>query len=275
MKQNLTLLTCILLLLGCQNKEETPPPIQKPTPETYLTQHQYQESAWAFRAQGDTTRADSVLTVLETVLKSQPDSLSEWAGKGITRPYIVFFPNNVWGLFKRAGSDTGGTVKNELASYRIDRLLEIDLMTMVVLRDITLPNGKTVSGSLSYFIQDAKLADKLGLRTTDQPAKLIFFDAVLANADRHTGNWMVHNKTGEVFAIDHNRTFYHDLGWTWWDRVQSISDPMSINTYHNRFKNLPDKTFKDALKNLITPEQYKNFHNARKTMIRYLDAKMK
>ena len=140
MKPYLAILICILFA-GCNNTEETPTPIPKPTPETYLAQHQYQEAAWAFRAQGDTARANTILTTLEIVLKSKPDSLRQWGGKGITRPYLVFFPNNVWGLFKKAGSDTGGTVKNEVASYRIDRLLEIDLMAMTILRDITLPNG--------------------------------------------------------------------------------------------------------------------------------------
>jgi len=43
--------------------------------------------------------------------------MRQWKGKGITRPYLVFFENNVWGLFKLAGSDTGGSVKRELASY--------------------------------------------------------------------------------------------------------------------------------------------------------------
>ena len=151
-------------------------------------------------------------------------------------------------------------MKRELASYRIDRLLEIDLMTMVVLRDITLPNGETVSGSLTYFVKDAKMADKLGLGTPDQPTKLIFFDAVIGNADRHTGNWMVHDKTGNVVAIDHNRTFYHDLGWTWWDRVQSITDPLSIRSYHHFLKGRPDEAFENALNDLITPEQYRAFH---------------
>lgn len=274
MKSYLAIFICIIFA-GCNNTEEASISASKPTPEAFLAQHQYQEAAWAFRAQGDTARANTILTTLETVLKSKPDSLRQWGGKGITRPYLVFFPNNVWGLFKRVGSDTGGTVKNEVASYRIDRLLEIDLMAMTILRDITLPNGKTVSGSLAYFIQDAKMADKLGLRTADQPTKLIFFDAVIANADRHTGNWMRHNHTGEIFAIDHNRTFYHDLGWTWWDRIRSITDLQAIIPYHNRFKNLSDKTFKDALNGLITPAQYKAFQNARKTMIPYLDAKIK
>lgn len=274
MKPYLAILICILFA-GCNNTEETSTSIPKPSPETYLAQHQYQEAAWAFRAQGDTTRANTILTALETVLKSKPDSLKPWGGKGITRPYLVFFPNNVWGLFKKTGSDTGGTVKNEVACYRIDRLLEIDLMSMTVLRDITLPNGETVSGSLAYFIQNAQMADKLGLRTADQPTKLIFFDAIIANADRHTGNWMRHDHTGKIFAIDHNRTFYHDLGWTWWDRVRSITDFQSISPYHDRLKNISDKTFKDALSDLITPTQYKAFQNARKTMIPYLGAKIK
>jgi len=116
MKPSLAMLIS-LLIMGCQSKVETPSHSERPSAETHLAQHQYQEAAWAFRAQGDTTRADSVLALLDTVLKSQPDSLRQWKGKGITRPYLVFFENNVWGLFKLAGSDTGGSVKRELASY--------------------------------------------------------------------------------------------------------------------------------------------------------------
>lgn len=266
------ILVILILLTGCKNQTETPPPA--PTAQTYLKNHQYQEAIWAYRAQGDTARAKTILTTLKTILKSQPDSLKPWEGKGITRPYIVFFPNNVRGFFKQAGSDTGGSVKSEVASYQIDQLLGLDLMATTRLRNITLPNGKSVSGVITYFVQNAQTANTLKLRTADQPDKLIFFDAIIANADRHTGNWMIRNDTGEVFAIDHNRTFYHNLGWTWWDRVQKLTDDQTLRPYFNRFKNLPDETFQNALKDLISPEQYKAFQNARKTMIRYLDNKI-
>lgn len=263
-----------IILIGCQN-QEPPPSTPKPTPQTYLANYQYQEAAWAFHAQGDTTQANTTLAQLENILKSQPDSIKPWGGKGITRPYLVYFPNNVWGLFKQAGTDTAGNVQLEVATYHIDRLLELDLTPITLLRTLTLPNGTHVSGSITYFIKNAKTADQLHLGTPDQPDKLRFFDAIIANADRHIGNWMIRTDTGEVVAIDHNRTFYHHLGWPWWDRIRKLDAPKSIHPYFERFKNLPNNAFKNALQDLISSEQYKAFQNARKTMIRYLDAKMK
>lgn len=264
-----------LLFAGCQAEIPEPKGDLKTLAEHYLAQHQYQEAVWGFQRRGEKAKADSILTVLEGVLRSEPDSMRLWKGKGITKPYLVYFPHGVRGLFKVSGSDPEGPVKSEVAAYRVDRLLGIGLTSLAVLRDLTLPTGEKVSGSLIYFVPNAKTAAEVGLASTDTSDRMIFFDAVIGNADRHTANWMVMNDTGDFFAIDHNRSFYHELGWTWWERIKLIQDHAALADVYDRFEAVTDKDWKATPGDLVTPEQFKACRNARKTMVRYLKGQVK
>ncbi len=63
-------------------------------------------------------------------------------------------------------------------------------------------------GSLQEFIEDAEIADGTNVEealSSDQIAKLIVFDAIIANIDRHIGNFLIKDK--KVYAIDHGYAF--------------------------------------------------------------------
>ncbi|MCZ6634231.1 MAG: hypothetical protein O7G87_12565 [bacterium] len=276
MKQIQHLLLCVFCVLtGCQGSDSGQEAVSdRVRAEAHLKAGRYQEAAWAFFRAEDTVRAEAVLDRLEGILESSPVLVEAWVGMGISENYIATFSDSVRGFFKVAASDPEGPVEREVAVYRLDRLLGFGMTPMTLMRTLRLPDGRTVKGSLNYFVVGAKTADALGLKTVDQPDGLIFLDAVIGNSDRHVGNWMIDGDTGDVIAIDHNRTFYHELGWTWWKRVQTVGDPSSIRVIYHRLKTLPETAFKEALDGWIDPAQYQAFWNARKVMISYLDGRI-
>ncbi|HIA65687.1 TPA: hypothetical protein EYN98_06395 [Candidatus Poribacteria bacterium] len=97
-----------LLFIQCQAEIPEQKADIKTLAEHYLAQHQYQEAAWGFQRRGEQTKADSILVVLESILISEPDSVRRWEGKGVTKPYLVYFRHGVRGLFKKSGSDPEG-----------------------------------------------------------------------------------------------------------------------------------------------------------------------
>ena len=78
---------------------------------------------------------------------------------------------------------------------------------ITVIRQLKLPDESGVSGVVKYFVKAAKTLEDLELKGKLKPGILLFFDTVVANADRHLGNWIIRDETKELFAVDHNRTF--------------------------------------------------------------------
>ena len=263
------------LILGCHNAQE--PPFVTGLPgdanrlESYLTDHRLQEAAWECVKLQQNDRADSILHILKKTLESNPVEIERWAGKGIMRNYLLTFPNGVQGFFKVAGSDSSGPIRNEQAAYEIDILLGINLTPITLIRDVTIPDGSTVSGVIKCFVKAARTAENLGLKSEMKPDLLLFFDTIIANADRHLGNWMIRDDTKELFAIDHNRTFQFDLSWTWYSRMKSIRDPKSLGPVYERFRDLPVSEFRQVLKPHLSNDEIDQFLETRSIVLRYLD----
>jgi len=215
MKQSIPLILTFLLL-GCDSKAPFVVDIPGVTKqlEVYLSENRLQEAAWESIKLAQFDRADSILTVLRQILESQPVEIERWGGKGIMENYLLTFQNGVQGFFKVAGSDSLGPIRKELATYEIDNLLRIHLTSITLIRQLDLPDGSSVKGVIKYFVKAAKTAEDLGLKSNVKPDILLFFDTIVANVDRHWGNWMIRDDTNELFAIDHNRTFQFDLDFT-------------------------------------------------------------
>jgi hypothetical protein len=166
--------------------------------ESYLSTNQLQEAAWECAKLEQDDREDSILVVLRETLESKPVEIERWGGKGIMTNYLLTFPNGVKGFFKVAGSDSLGPIRNEVAAYEIDHLLRIQLTPLTLIRDLKLPDGSTVNGVIKYFVKAAKTAEDLELKSDAKPDLLLFFDTIIANSDRHTGNWMSRRHKGVV-----------------------------------------------------------------------------
>lgn len=145
----------------------------------------------------------------EKVLESRPKEQSSLLGGGINTTVYVKLKDDGAGVFKpKSGERTGlrseieaGTYyKRERAAYLIDRFLGFDLVPATTIREF---DGE--EGSLQRFIPEAKtgydLTPEKFTVLAPQLKKMWIFDCIIANTDRHDGNFLV---TGEkVYAIDH------------------------------------------------------------------------
>lgn len=267
----------ILLLTACLAACTQEPPFYDDLPgdeaslRRYLEAGRLQEAEWESVKLGRHGTADSIRAALRAVLSADPVKVERWQGKGIMTNYLLTFPGGIRGFFKVAGSDTSGPVVNEVAAYEIDRLLRIRMTPLTLMREVTLPDGERVRGAIKTFVENARTAEKLSLKSEQKPDRLLFFDTVIANADRHLGNWMVRDDTKELFAIDHNRTFRFDLDWTWFQRMRTIRSPGTLGEPLERYRALEARAFREALSPHLTDEQIDRFLDSRLIILRYLD----
>lgn len=184
-----------------------------------------QEAAWQFAVEGDREKSNQVHEEIELLLSTSPldgdqtkpsDDL-----RGITDAFRVYFRGTTVSAIFKEHEDSSG-VDQEVSAYRLSRKLRFDFVPVVVRRTIEV-DGTSFSGSLMYWVENAKTAKGAGLRAADKPDKLVLFDAVIGNIDRHRGNWMV-TSMGMIFAIDHNMTFDYDI-----DQLDRLSERKPLN----------------------------------------------
>lgn len=149
---------------------------------------------------------------------------AEPAGRGVTRPLVLELDDGLCrarGLFKTVDQMAPPPADPELddplvadrwqyevAAYRIDRLLDLDLVPVTVARRYA---GR--DGSLQLWIEDAvqppaRGAD--GRRYLPPPPwrdRMLAFDALIFNADRNPTNLLVGTHDGRLWLIDHSRAF--------------------------------------------------------------------
>ena len=236
-------------------------PVRRPSPidmarvDSLAAAGRLQEAAWAARAHGDTLRADRILSRLEAILRSAPVSAEPLAmdSQGVSYTFRLNHGQGVQSIFKVDGSDifcrACGTDR-EVASYRIDRLLDLDLTPMTVDTRIIRAAGDTLHGSAMYFVTNAANPDDAG---ATKPDRLRFFDAVIGNSDRHKSNWLV-LPDGRVVAIDHNRAFQYQPQsrpkTCWETEVDSIARPAALSRPLQRYLTLPDDSLRAAVAGL-------------------------
>lgn len=146
--------------------------------------------------------------ILET---GQIHSEYELMGSGINNSRYVKIKDDGAGVFKSKKDEihTGGCEKGTLhlrerAAYLVSEMLGFDFVPPTVIREV---DGQV--GSLQRFIE----GHNLGLdhiwdseeRRTEEFAKLLIFDYIIWNMDRHGANYLV--KDERVLAIDHGNCF--------------------------------------------------------------------
>ncbi len=210
-----------------------------------------QEAVWAARAAGDTAAGDRILDRLDSILRSQPRSAEPLSldSQGVSFTYRLEYGDGVAAIFKVDGSDIfcrSCGADREIATYRLDRLLRLDLTPMTVPARILDSHGDTLVGSAMYFVRDASSPRDVGAL---KPDRLRFLDALIGNSDRHQSNWLVVD--GRTVAIDHNRAFEYHLAskpkTCWETEIDSIYLPGALGTPFRRARSLPDDSLVDAL----------------------------
>lgn len=95
--------------------------------------------------------------------------------------------------------------KREYLAYAADQALGLDIVPAVTFKEVNNEPGIAMDfvDGVTWAISREDVRDKVKLGEWE---KLAFFDWVIGNADRHSGNWMVDNN-GKLYAIDHGLSF--------------------------------------------------------------------
>jgi hypothetical protein len=160
---------------------------------------------------------------LESLLRAAQVSSVEAVGSGHTHPQRLSLQHqsqSYRAIFKtvdvaanlESGSGNGGDrYQNEVAAYRIDRLLGIGMIPPTVLRKI---NG--ITGSVQLWIenaiseQDRRLEDLRPPDMTDyqqQLSRMQLLDLLILNTERDDTNMLVTTSDWKLHLIDHSRAF--------------------------------------------------------------------
>ena len=170
---------------------------------------------------------------LEKILREGKIVSIEDVGQGVTKPQKVTIKHGefeISGLFKTESTNIKGRGRNdsrklmaiadrwqyEVAAYRIDKMIGLDLVPVTVERKI---NGK--QGSLQFWIDDlvseldreSKSLSASGWCPLGEQWPLMFiFDALIYNDDRTKQNMTYSGDDWMMFLIDNSRAFRTDRG---------------------------------------------------------------
>jgi len=184
-------------------------------------------------------RAEMTDQNLESFLNEGRMTDSQAIGRGTTRPQIVVLEKDGQiqrGIFKvveegrkTAPGESADRYENELAAYRLDRRLGLNLVPVTVLRKL---DGQR--GSLQWWVQgavDQEAAEEFDLQvlhgeaTRRQLAEGEVFDALIGNRDRKRSDILCLVNGDRIFLVDHSRAFPDSTELFWGDRRPSRIDP--------------------------------------------------
>lgn len=141
----------------------------------------------------------------EEVLERKEKFSSKPLGGGVNETIFVSLKDDGDGVFKPKQGKGDLEYLNERAAYLVDRFLDFGMVPPTVIREL---DKRT--GSVQRFVSDAKTGHELTRKEIDQLAdgdklKLNILDILIANTDRHGGNFLV--KGERIIAIDHGYSF--------------------------------------------------------------------
>lgn len=209
---------------------------------------------------------------LEEFLATATVVHSEEIGEGVTRPLRVTLERD--GITLRAAfkaEDTGEPRGNrstrtrminnsdryqyEIAAYRLDRYMGLDLIPVAVARQVDGRDGVLtfwVDGSIteSRRQRDAVPIDSW-CPVQDQYLVMDAFDALIYNVDRNLGNIMYIQDDWSLVLIDHSRGFRLDRGYP-----GAISgEPRIPHELAERFALLDEESLDELLSDLLHRDQ--------------------
>ena len=223
---------------------------------------------------------------IEAFLETAEIAATEEVGEGITKPLRLTLRKDGierHAIFKTVDEEidqitrtTGWEPKftdkyaYEVAAYRTDRLVGIDLVPPTVLRTV---DG--AEGSLQLWIEDITTMEQELIAHGDSPMdnfdllleRLMLtyvLDALIYNIDRNHTNILVDFASDRFYPIDHSRAFrlYKKLPPM---RDSEIPIPEHIAS---RLRSLDLETFQAAIGEFLDPAQVKAVDKRRRTLIK-------
>ena len=162
---------------------------------TALDHSNPQVEVWNLRTAGKAAEAKKLEAQLKAKLENGKIVSQEDIGIGKSGAKYVRLENGLEGVWKAAEGEIADG-KAEVAASLIDRHLGTDMVPITVFKEL---NG--VKGTVQLRVTDLR---KMMYPTNPKPLGL--FDYLIANVDRHGGNYFTTNQ-GRVVAIDHGLSF--------------------------------------------------------------------
>ncbi|MDO8663247.1 MAG: hypothetical protein Q7K28_00180 [Candidatus Wildermuthbacteria bacterium] len=135
-------------------------------------------------------------------------------------------------------------IARERAAYLISRFLGFDFVPPTIIKVVS-----DKEGSLQEFVEDARIGGEVEYDEIDprERDKLRIFDYLIANTDRHGGNYLF--KDGKIFAIDHGYTLSPE-NFTDYFNISVTEIPPDIAINLKRFVESEEQ--KSILRDLLT-----------------------
>ena len=160
--------------------------------------------------------SDRPIDSMEQFLKNAGIQSTVMADTGILEPAIVtFFNGTTKGVAKPYKRFVySGWVKAEVFAYELSKRLGFDFVPPTVER---IENG--VRSSMQLFVEPKKMGGfdlssygkiPSSIVSENGVEKLLIFDALITNKDRHGGNFLFSREGNQLVAIDHHMAFSPD-----------------------------------------------------------------
>jgi hypothetical protein len=170
--------------------------------------------------------------------------------------------------------DFRDSYKNNVAAYRLDRMLGLRMVPVTVVRNID-----QKPGSFTWWVDHVKMdekkryQEKIASPDADAWNHQIFvvrvFDQLIYNVDRNLGNLLI-DEDWRVWMIDHTRAF---------KVFKDLKDPKNLGDHCERkllaaLRGLEAGRLKAEMKDLLSPPQIEGLLGRRDRIVAYYDAKI-
>jgi len=170
--------------------------------------------------------------------------------------------------------DFRDSYRNNVAAYRLDRLIGLRMVPVTVVR-----HDGTVPAAFTWWVDDVVMDEKArhqkNIRVPDVEAwnrqmwVLRVFDQLIYNFDRNLGNLLI-AKDWQIWMIDHTRAFKH---------FKDVKTPKELGSRVARellagMRRLDRPTLKETMKDLLDGSQIDGLLARRDWIVKYYDAKI-
>lgn len=159
----------------------------------------------------------------------------------------------------------------EVAAYRLDRQLGMNMVPVAVLRTV-----RGTDGCFVAWIDNASTEKRLEAKATgpqmgylaQQKAIMRLFDALIYNTDRRPENWMIDHDTFKLYLIDHSRAFRQDK-----ELPESFASKRArlTSALYEQLQELDQEELAEILDGLITNRQLKAILERRDRIIEKIE----